>query len=335
MQNDNRNWDNPNNRFSGDWEREHYGFNIAGRNRYIQQHGRFGNEGYDERYYNQGSSEPDDVRRSGGFYNPEGPRRPITGTGFSAGSDVGNYGNDFNSGGYERGSNQGSFGNTMNNTSYANSRRQDRRYNEAGNHNRNYNVSNDNNYNQDYQYGGQYQQKGSGMHSGYRSSYAGGFGPTGSTYVDRDLHTSTGAGNFGRNYEGPNYKGDRDWWDRTKDKVGSWFGDKDADRRRRMDEIIGQHRGKGPRNYQRSEERIREDIYNRLSNDDWLDASDIEVQVQGSEVILSGKVNSREDKRRAEDLVESISGVRNVENRIRVGDEPRPITNPTLNTPIR
>lgn len=35
-------------------------------------------------------------------------------------------------------------------------------------------------------------------------------------------------------------------------------------------------------------------------------------------MVLTGSVNSKEAKRRAEDLVESISGVRNVENRIRV-----------------
>jgi len=56
-----------------------------------------------------------------------------------------------------------------------------------------------------------------------------------------------------------------------------------------------------------------------LADDDYVDASNINVQIQNDEVVLSGTVNSREEKRRAEDVVESISGVRNVENRIRVG----------------
>jgi hypothetical protein len=40
--------------------------------------------------------------------------------------------------------------------------------------------------------------------------------------------------------------------------------------------------------------------------------------VANTEVTLTGTVNSREDKRRAEDIAESVSGVTNVENRLRV-----------------
>jgi Flp pilus assembly secretin CpaC len=85
-----------------------------------------------------------------------------------------------------------------------------------------------------------------------------------------------------------------------------------------MDRVTGPHKGKGPRDYHRSEDRIREDVCYRLADDDLVDASDIQVQVKDDEVILSGTVNSREEKRRAEDLAESIYGIRNVENRIRV-----------------
>lgn len=80
----------------------------------------------------------------------------------------------------------------------------------------------------------------------------------------------------------------------------------------------GTHRGKGPKGYKRSDERIREDINDRLSDDDNLDASEIEVDVKNGEVILSGTVTERSDKRRAEDVAESVSGVSNVENRIRI-----------------
>jgi beta-glucanase (GH16 family) len=79
-----------------------------------------------------------------------------------------------------------------------------------------------------------------------------------------------------------------------------------------------EHRGRGPKGYRRSDERIKEDVNDRLSDDYYIDASDIEVMVSNTEVTLTGTVNSRDDKRRAEDIAESVSGVTNVENRLRV-----------------
>ena len=128
---------------------------------------------------------------------------------------------------------------------------------------------------------------------------------------------SSGYGNYygrSRNWERDN---DRNWWDRTKDEVASWFGDEDAERRRERD-MRNSHRGRGPKNYTRSDERIKEDINDRLSDDPWVDASEIEVTVSTGEVTLTGTVTDRSDKRRAEDLAEAVSGVKNVENRIRV-----------------
>lgn len=108
---------------------------------------------------------------------------------------------------------------------------------------------------------------------------------------------------------------ERGWWDRAGDEVLSWLGDDYAERRRRRDEL---HRGKGPRNYRRSDERIREDINDALT-DEWnIDASDIEVAVAYGEVILSGYVIDKFQKRRAEDLAEDVRGVTHVENRIRI-----------------
>ena len=110
---------------------------------------------------------------------------------------------------------------------------------------------------------------------------------------------------------------ERGWWDRASDEVASWFGDEEATRRRRMDQQRDEYRGRGPKNYRRSDDRIKEDINDRLS-EGYLDASDIEVEVQSTEVILTGTVNSRADKRRAEAVAESVTGVTNVENRLRV-----------------
>lgn len=199
------------------------------------------------------------------------------------------------------------------------------------------------NYSSDYGYGNRDYERGDygsmGMGGRYgQSHYMGNYGNSGSSSGNygqqgRDWNSGRGSygqgGNYGQsgNYgQGSNYgqsgnygqQQDRGWWDKTRDEMSSWFGDDDAERRRRMDRMES-HRGKGPKNYQRSEERIREDISDRLSDDDSLDASDIEIKVNGSEVTLSGTVETRAAKRRAEDIAEAVSGVSNVQNQLRVG----------------
>jgi osmotically-inducible protein OsmY len=76
--------------------------------------------------------------------------------------------------------------------------------------------------------------------------------------------------------------------------------------------------GRGPKGYKRSDERIREDVCDRLTEDPRIDASDIEVHVAGGEVTLAGGVRSREEKRCAEDVIERITGVREVNNGLKV-----------------
>ena len=128
---------------------------------------------------------------------------------------------------------------------------------------------------------------------------------------------------------------DRNAWDKGRDEVSSWFGDDAAERRRDMDRNeTGLYRGKGPKGYQRSKERIHEDICDRLTYDDRLDASEIDVSIEDNEVILSGTVTTREEKRRAEDIAESIPGVRNVQNKIKIA-APDVGTTETMNTVIR
>jgi hypothetical protein len=80
----------------------------------------------------------------------------------------------------------------------------------------------------------------------------------------------------------------------------------------------GSFRGKGPKGYQRSDERLREDICERLTDDIHIDASDITLEVSDGEVTMSGTVPDRRTKRAAEDLVEEISGVKQVHNALRV-----------------
>ncbi|HKG14405.1 MAG TPA: BON domain-containing protein [Pyrinomonadaceae bacterium] len=128
-------------------------------------------------------------------------------------------------------------------------------------------------------------------------------------------------------------RGGRGWWDRAADEVLAWFGDDEAAGRRRAESgrgggerggergegrAAGLYRGRGPKNYRRPDERIREEINDRLTDNDWLDASDVDVSVTSGEVTLSGTVDSRYSKRLAEDIAESVTGVANVQNNLRV-----------------
>ncbi len=128
---------------------------------------------------------------------------------------------------------------------------------------------------------------------------------------------------------------DRGFWDRASDEVSSWFGDEDADRRRREDARRDMHRGRGPRGYTRSDDRIREDVSDRLTDNPILDATEIEVVVVSGEVTLSGRVDSRYSKRLAEDVAEDVSGVQHVQNNLRVRDAAMPRSGNRFPEPIR
>lgn len=80
----------------------------------------------------------------------------------------------------------------------------------------------------------------------------------------------------------------------------------------------GPYTGRGPRGYQRSDERIHEDIAERLTRHGHIDARQMQVHVQNGEVTLTGTVNSRQEKRLAEDLADSVSGVKDVQNQLRL-----------------
>lgn len=83
-------------------------------------------------------------------------------------------------------------------------------------------------------------------------------------------------------------------------------------------DVRGGYSGRGPKGYTRSDERIREDVCERLSWNDEVDATDITVRVSEAEVSLEGTVETRHMKRLAEDLAEEVAGVRDVHNMLRV-----------------
>lgn len=146
-----------------------------------------------------------------------------------------------------------------------------------------------------------------GYGSGHSGSGSYGAGYSGGQGFGRD-YRDHGYGDYGRDRDN-----DRGFFEKAGDEIASWFGDEDAARRRDAD-----HRGRGPKDYIRSDERIRDDVNDRLTDDWRVDASNIAVTVDKGEVTLNGTVSARTAKRRVEDIVEDISGVKHVQNNLRV-----------------
>ena len=150
--------------------------------------------------------------------------------------------------------------------------------------------------------------------TGYGGSYDRSFDRN----VDRDRDVrgrNVGGRDTSRDYPAWNYQG-----------VGSAASDYGAiGPSAGWNEGRGQFSGRGPKGYQRSDDRIREDVCDRLADDPHIDASDIEIAVSNGEVTLTGFVRDRHDKRHAEDVTEHVSGVREVNNSLRVN---RGQTNP-------
>ncbi len=87
------------------------------------------------------------------------------------------------------------------------------------------------------------------------------------------------------------------------------------------------HHGKGPRNFSRTDDLLREEVCEALLRSPELDAGNIEVDVKDALVTLKGHVRFRDDRYLAEDMARDVIGVKDVENRISrgkwdAGDDP-------------
>jgi hyperosmotically inducible protein len=95
----------------------------------------------------------------------------------------------------------------------------------------------------------------------------------------------------------------------------TWSGGHNGPDRRKPG---GSYSGAAPRLQRRADDKIREEILELLTNNADLDASEIEVHVEGGEVTLTGAVDSRDARWLTEDLVTSVSGVREVFNQLKL-----------------
>jgi hypothetical protein len=108
-------------------------------------------------------------------------------------------------------------------------------------------------------------------------------------------------------------------WDRPFGYQG-WSGGQEGPRWSGESQLGSPRRQwRAPKGYTRSDERIREEVCDRLGME--FDASDVEVKVSEGEVTLNGSVHDRGEKYRMEELIEGLGGVKNVHNLLQVKRE--------------
>lgn len=150
-----------------------------------------------------------------------------------------------------------------------------------------------------------------------RGRLSGGFGSVFDAWRSGSGVPAAGLGFGSAEQPGPGGWADEDWQPtRPARGRGAWAGDWEYaphQGQRRYAPV----RGRGPKNYTRPDERIYEDVCDRLTEDAVVDASDITVRVERGEVTLSGTVPSRDQKWRAEDCADQVAGVRDVVNLLR------------------
>ncbi len=95
-----------------------------------------------------------------------------------------------------------------------------------------------------------------------------------------------------------------------------WYGE-DAHRDHRRGWGAQSQRRTSPKGYTRSDDRVREDICERLSHSG-LDVSEVSVEVKDGTVTLEGTVEDRWTKYVIEDHADDCLGVKEIDNRIRV-----------------
>lgn len=79
-----------------------------------------------------------------------------------------------------------------------------------------------------------------------------------------------------------------------------------------------QARGRIPKGYVRSDERLKEDIAERLIRHPEIDASEVDIDAKLGVITLTGTVEQRYMKHQLEDLVENVMGVKDIQNHITV-----------------
>jgi BON domain-containing protein len=141
----------------------------------------------------------------------------------------------------------------------------------------------------------------------------------------RDFNYGTGERRDQQQYRGDRGRRDRPsrgeetWyregrWELPADQDVEWYRRSGSERSR--DE--GPFAGRGPRGYRRSDRAIFEEVCERLTVHGYIDATEIDVEVRQGVVTLTGIAPDRRQKRLAEETIENVAGVQDVQNNLRL-----------------
>jgi hypothetical protein len=164
---------------------------------------------------------------------------------------------------------------------------------------------------QQQRYGGSGQSQGFGR-SQYSQREQGGYGSP----QWRPEESSRGRQGYGRQYESQSFE--QPYPPGFQDDFGSSQRATRSGSGREGYSAYGSHRGKGPKGYTRSDDRLKEVICEKLSDDPMIDASEISVEVTSQVVKLTGTVDDRSTKYEVEELIERCGGVKDIDNQLRV-----------------
>lgn len=137
---------------------------------------------------------------------------------------------------------------------------------------------------------------------GYGKGYGLGFGQ----YDTGNRRQEQGGGRDSGGYQGAN-QSNQAGWNALNSAAGGYGPASRSDNRRA-----------GPKGYQRSDDRIKDEVCERLYNSYDLDVEDVSVEVGAGQVCLDGTVPERYMKHRIEDIVDQIHGVTDIDNRLKV-----------------
>jgi len=172
-----------------------------------------------------------------------------------------------------------------------------------------------------------------GQQSGRSDPYGGGqqqrYGSSGQYEqggYGRSRYGEREQGGYGGSYQREGFRGGRQYESQSFDQpyppgfqseFGSSQGSRYGSGRQGYSEY-GAHRGKGPKGYARSDDRLKEIICEKLTDDPMIDASEINVEVTSQVVKLTGTVDDRSTKYEVEELIERCGGVKDIDNQLRV-----------------